>query len=221
MDSTFLCLLEAVWPRTSYLTFLSLFPYPFNRTNNTYTSQNCCENYILYVRCCSGCFTYTDAHNNPITIPILQIRKLRHRKNENLPVIQLVRASLVAQTVKNPSAMQKTWVRPGLGISRGGGHGNPLQYSCLENPMNRGAWRATVHGSQRVGHNWASMHSTAAYIPLYNIQQFLFLFTYHGHLGYHPFGIISNKTLWTFVHKPSVNTFSFLSFLFFYFSTWE
>ena len=30
--------------------------------------------------------------------------------------------------------------------SPGGGHGNPLQYSCLENPMDRGAWRATVHG---------------------------------------------------------------------------
>ena len=35
---------------------------------------------------------------------------------------------------------------PGLGRSAGGGHGNPLQYSCLENPMNRGAWQATVHG---------------------------------------------------------------------------
>ena len=35
---------------------------------------------------------------------------------------------------------------PGLGRSPGGGHGNPLQYSCLEKPMNRGAWRATVHG---------------------------------------------------------------------------
>ena len=35
---------------------------------------------------------------------------------------------------------------PGLGRSPGGGHGNPLQYSCLENPMDRGAWRATVHG---------------------------------------------------------------------------
>jgi len=35
---------------------------------------------------------------------------------------------------------------PGLGRSPGGGHGNPLQYSCLENPMNRGAWRATVCG---------------------------------------------------------------------------
>ena len=35
---------------------------------------------------------------------------------------------------------------PGVGRSPGGGHGNPLQYSCLEKPMNRGAWRATVHG---------------------------------------------------------------------------
>ena len=35
---------------------------------------------------------------------------------------------------------------PGSGSSPGGGHGNPLQYSCLENPMNRGAWQATVHG---------------------------------------------------------------------------
>ena len=35
----------------------------------------------------------------------------------------------------------------------GGGHGNPLQYSCLENPMNRGAWQVTVHGVKRVRHN--------------------------------------------------------------------
>ena len=34
---------------------------------------------------------------------------------------------------------------PGLGRSPGGGHGNPLEYSCLEKPMGRGAWRATVH----------------------------------------------------------------------------
>ena len=34
---------------------------------------------------------------------------------------------------------------PGLGRSPGEGHGNPLQYSCLENPMDRGAWQATVH----------------------------------------------------------------------------
>ena len=35
---------------------------------------------------------------------------------------------------------------PGLGRSPGGGNGNPLQYSCLGNPVDRGAWRATVHG---------------------------------------------------------------------------
>ena len=34
---------------------------------------------------------------------------------------------------------------PGLGRFPGGGHGNPLQYSCLENPLDRGAWQATVH----------------------------------------------------------------------------
>ena len=34
---------------------------------------------------------------------------------------------------------------PGLGKPPGGGNGNPLQYSCLENPMDRGAWRPTVH----------------------------------------------------------------------------
>ena len=42
---------------------------------------------------------------------------------------------------------------PGLGRSPGEGNGNPLQYSCLENPMDRGAWQATVHGVARVGHN--------------------------------------------------------------------
>ena len=42
---------------------------------------------------------------------------------------------------------------PGLGRSPGEENGNPLQYSCLENPMDREAWRATVHGLQRVGHN--------------------------------------------------------------------
>ena len=38
---------------------------------------------------------------------------------------------------------------PGSGRSLGGGHGNPLQYSCLENPMNRGAWWALVHSIEK------------------------------------------------------------------------
>ena len=38
---------------------------------------------------------------------------------------------------------------PGLGRSPGGGHGNALQYSCLENPTDRGVWQATIHGVAR------------------------------------------------------------------------
>ena len=51
---------------------------------------------------------------------------------------------------------------PGLGRASAVRNGNPLQYSCLENPMNRGAWWATVHGSHRVRHDWrdlARMHA--------------------------------------------------------------
>ena len=48
----------------------------------------------------------------------------------------------------------------GSGRSPGGGHGNLLQYSFLENPMNRGAWWATVHGVRRVRHNWVTNHFT-------------------------------------------------------------
>ena len=45
---------------------------------------------------------------------------------------------------------------PGLGRFPGEGNGNPLQVSCLENPMDRGAWQATVHGVTRVRHNLAT-----------------------------------------------------------------
>ena len=56
-------------------------------------------------------------------------------------------ASLVAKLVKNQPTMQETQVRSlGQEDSPGGGSGNPLQYPCLENPMNRGAWGAIVHG---------------------------------------------------------------------------
>ena len=59
------------------------------------------------------------------------------------------RASQVALVVKNLPAnagdTQDLGLIPGLGRSPGGGHGNPLQYPCLENPMDRGAWQAMVH----------------------------------------------------------------------------
>ena len=47
------------------------------------------------------------------------------------------------------------WI-PGAGTSRGEGYGNLLQYSCLENPMDRGAWQATVTGVAEIQHNWAA-----------------------------------------------------------------
>ena len=52
-----------------------------------------------------------------------------------------------AGDIKDPGSI------PGWGRSPGKGNGNPLQYSCLENSMDRGAWQATVHGSQRVRHS--------------------------------------------------------------------
>ena len=50
--------------------------------------------------------------------------------------------------------MRHAGLIPGLGISPGEGNGNPLQYSCLENPMDRGAWQATVH---RVAQSWTQL----------------------------------------------------------------
>ena len=59
--------------------------------------------------------------------------------------------------VKNPPAIsgdiRDLSLIPEMGSSLEGGHGNPLQYSCLKNPMGRGAWQATVHGVARVGHD--------------------------------------------------------------------
>ena len=48
---------------------------------------------------------------------------------------------------------------PGSGRFPGGGHGNPLQYSCLKNPMDRGAWRAIVH---RVANSWTGQSDLAS-----------------------------------------------------------
>ena len=59
--------------------------------------------------------------------------------------------------VKNLSVsagdIRVTVVIPELGRAPGIGNGNALQYSCLENSMDRGAWWATIHGSCRVGHD--------------------------------------------------------------------
>ena len=57
---------------------------------------------------------------------------------------------------------------PGLGRSPGGGHGNPLQYSCLENPLDRGAWQATVH---RVAKSWTRLKQLSMHTLFYMLQK--------------------------------------------------
>ena len=57
--------------------------------------------------------------------------------------------------IKNPPYTGDSGLIPGSGRFPGEGNGNPLQYSCLETPMDRGAWWATVQRSQRVGHDWS------------------------------------------------------------------
>ena len=71
------------------------------------------------------------------------------------------RSSLVAQLLKNlPANEGDMGSVPGLGRSPGEGTCNPLQYSCLGNPMDGGAWQATVPRVTRVGHKLASDKTT-------------------------------------------------------------
>ena len=66
-------------------------------------------------------------------------------------------ASEVALVIKNPPAnaggTRDTGSIPGSGRSPEEGNGNPLQYSCLGNPMDKGTWRATVHGVTQIRHD--------------------------------------------------------------------
>ena len=77
---------------------------------------------------------------------------------EYLVDIVTLGASLVAQSVKNLPAMRESAFNAGdLGSIPGSvrcpGEGNGNQYSCLKNPTDRGAWRATVHGVAGIGHD--------------------------------------------------------------------
>ena len=82
-------------------------------------------------------------------------------------------ASYVVLVVKNPLAnagdVRDMGSIPGSGRSPGGGHDNRLQYSCLETPIDRGAWRATVHevAQSRTWLKWLSMNkaSQLCYFP--------------------------------------------------------
>ena len=78
-----------------------------------------------------------------------------------LYTIKLNRGFPGGSVIKNPPANARdtrdAGSIPGSGRSHRGGNGNPLQYSCPENPMDRGAWWATVH---RVTESWTQLKAT-------------------------------------------------------------
>ena len=90
----------------------------------------------------SVCYISTE----PFTFNPICIYKTQYKRTE---AAQRVSAFHLALMVKNLPAnardLRDTGLVPGSRRSPGGGHGNPLQYSCQKNPMNRGAWWATAH----------------------------------------------------------------------------
>ena len=99
-----------------------------------------------------------------------------------------------------PAIARNVSLIPGLRRSPGGGHGNPLQYSCLENPMDRGAWRATVCG---VAKSQTQLKRLSTHECLLNISS-VFLFSFHffllrvKHLGSRTF---QNKRVYGGIKK--------------------
>ena len=104
-------------------------------------------------------------HNNAISLPqgIYKVVVENHL---------IVTCTYVAQTVQNPLSRQETWVGKitGLGRSPGGGHGNPLQYSWLENPIDKGAWRATVHGVAKSNYSVTTEQLLTTQHKIYIVQ---------------------------------------------------
>ena len=131
---------------------------------------------------------------------IIQIPQRQPNLNILTTCTRTIRASPVAQRKKSPcsaGAIEDAGSIPGLEESSGGGRGNPLQCSCLENPMYRGAWQAMVQRVQRVGHDcgtplqysclenpmdggawWAAVHGVAK--SRTRLSDFTFIFHFHA-----------------------------------------
>ena len=81
-------------------------------------------------------------------------------------------ALMVKNSLANVGDIRNTDSIPGSRRFPGGGHGNPLQDSCLENPMDRGTWRATVHCFEKSQTRlpWPSMHTSMGILCLMHIE---------------------------------------------------
>ena len=98
----------------------------------------------------------------------------------------------------NAGDLRDVGLIPRSGRSPGGGHGDPLQYSCLDNPMDRGAWRATVHrvAKSRTRLKWLSTHTCKGCIIFHCVcipEPHFICSSLNGHLGCcHILIIVSN-----------------------------
>ena len=80
-------------------------------------------------------------------------------------------ALMVKNLPTNAGDLRDSGLIPGLGRSPGGGHGNPIQHSCLEKPMNRGAWRAAVHSVAK-SQTWLKLFSMHTHTTPYQHKCF-------------------------------------------------
>ena len=107
-----------------------------------------------------------------------RLRETQHRHTEwsvTRPLERMKASTICNNTggtvAKNlPANAGDTGSIPGLERSPGLGNGNLLQYSCLQNPTDRGAWGLQFMGSQRVGHHWTHTHNNMDR-PLSEISQ--------------------------------------------------
>ena len=104
--------------------------------------------------------------------------------------------SQVALVVKNPSAnagdIRDTSSILGWGISPGEGHSNLLQYSCLGNPMDRGAWWATVHGVAK-SWTWLKQLSMHVHISILNIKNVAIIMRHAGRYNWYSSLLTGNR----------------------------
>ena len=88
-------------------------------------------------------------------------------------------ASLMARSVKNPPTLAGDMDSiPGLGESPGGGHSNPFQNSCLENSIDRGAWRAEVHGVTKSQTQLSMCTCVCAHTHTYIYILYIYIYIY-------------------------------------------
>ena len=95
-------------------------------------------------------------------------------------------ALVVKNLLANAGDTRDTGSIPGSKISPGVGNGNPLQYSCLENSMDRGNWRATIHGTAKSLSTHTHAHTHTPSVPTHWCK-----FVYRKHAVWHPVAILN------------------------------